>query len=960
MKNNFFSLNPQPSWIFDYETLEILDVNIAAIEHYGYKREEFLKLTLKDLRPPQEVPELINAHVDIKNKEGNIYFGIFTHQKRNGNVIRMEINGHKVNFNDRHCMLMVCQDVTEKENQQEILEENSRRLAAISSIGKIGYWRLELDGESLFWTDEVNKIWGVNKENSEVSVENFEKTIHPDDRKAFISEQKLALAEKRPLDLAHRIILSDHSIKWVRVRGRLIKDENGEPFAFEGTVQDITEKKKIELQLRLTGEKLRESEQRFRTALEISPDGFTILHPERNNKGEIIDFTWVFQNQSIARINGTDPNKVIGKRLLELFPSHQGTAIFNAYIEVARTGNTRVINDVYVGEIVSVPTWIRLVIVPMGDDIAILSQNITQQKSAEAFLKESAARFRTIFEGASLGVAQVNTSTGQIIFINAYYETITGYTREELLAMSFFELTHPDDREKDWMLFNKAAQGEQDYRNEKRYIRKDGKVIWVRIHLAFIRDDQGKALSTVAICENITTQKEKEVRIQDLSDNLPGVVFQYLLYTDGTDALRAVSKGAYKVWGYSPEEVEKDIDLVWSRTKAGGKFEIVKQSILTAANTKTKWLAQYKVVLPSGEVQTHLGSGTPNFLRDGTVVFNSVVLDITKEVKNKELLSQATQIANIGNWEVDLVKNEISWSGMVHKLHETDPGTFVPDLESSISFYHEDFRNIVKSHVHDCIRTGKPFDFEAVLVTVKKNERWVRAIGHAEMVEGQNKRIYGSFQDIHFQKINEIALKESLKNLQDYQYAIDQLASFTITDSNGVIISVNDKFCELSQYSKEELLGSTHQVINSKYHPKDFFAGLWQAIKSGEIWRGEVRNQKKDGTYYWVDATIVPFLDENKKPFQYLALRIDITARKQAEEKILAAYEKLKNIAWTQSHVVRSPLARILGVINAIETLDIQPDELPFWLEQLKSSSLEMDEIIQDIVNETQLIDFKK
>ncbi|MCA1763671.1 MAG: PAS domain-containing protein, partial [Flavobacteriales bacterium] len=96
INNSLFSLYPLPSWIYDYETLEILDVNSAAIEHYGHSREEFLSLTLKDLRPPQEVSRLINAHTDIKHKDGNIYFGIFTHKKKSGELIQMEINRHKV------------------------------------------------------------------------------------------------------------------------------------------------------------------------------------------------------------------------------------------------------------------------------------------------------------------------------------------------------------------------------------------------------------------------------------------------------------------------------------------------------------------------------------------------------------------------------------------------------------------------------------------------------------------------------------------------------------------------------------------------------------------------------------------------------------------------------------------------------------------------------------------------
>lgn len=142
---------------------------------------------------------------------------------------------------------------------------------------------------------------------------------------------------------------------------------------------------------------------------------------------------------------------------------------------------------------------------------------------------------------------------------------------------------------------------------------------------------------------------------------------------------------------------------------------------------------------------------------------------------------------------------------------------------------------------------------------------------------------------------HELELRKALQNYKDIELALNESSIVAITDSKGVITFANDKFCQMSKYSKEELIGSKQNIVNSGYHSREFFKEMWRTIGTGNVWKGEIKNKAKDGSYYWVDTTIVPFLNEKGKPYKYIAIRHDITKRKEYEEMIkkMAFYDPL-------------------------------------------------------------------
>lgn len=876
---NLFYHNPLASWILDLETFEIMDVNHAAIGLYGYGRKEFLALSLHDLASQNEVPDIGACPEHIDPEKESVPFGIFTHKKKNGKHIRVEIIGRKVNFQNRECIMAVGQDVTQKEQQYLALQQSEKRLETASEIAKLGYWKFDIPSGSLSWTDKVYEIWGRTKGDFEVTFDAFYHSIYPDDRELFELEQEAALSGQAAMDFVHRILLPDGSIKWVREQGRLNRNDDGEPISFEGTVQDISKQMEEEQQLKL----LESVVTHANDAVMITDAG-----PLEEQDPRI-----VYVNRAFTQMTGYRPEEIIGQTPDILRGPKTDMEELERFYKTLTKGETcEVLITNYRKN--GSPYWINIAAAPVKDIKGTISHYIAIQRDVSSkinaqlekdFLAKISATFKEKMSLVSSleQVCKQVTLYGDFTFCEVWlpgnYQNSLRFAakfgKDEAgkkfykLAKDFGQVNLGDGLPGTvWKTGQSVLWGNID--NNHLFIRKEAaQQSGIKSVLGIPLKHQGKVVGILAVgtqeneqqfkahypvlskLENYLGSEINRKRLEEdlayLFETLPDLI----CLLDFKGNFLKINKAGCDILGYDETEIvgssfhrfihedHRDTSKELEQRIRDGleTFEIENRYITKTGNLV--WLSWHcRLVMEEGVVY-------------------ATAKDITKAKKLQEVVSNASRLAKIGGWEIDMINGKLTWSEGVHQIYGTDPKNYMPELDHAIDFYREDHRERVRSTISLAMEKGGAFDYEAAFISAKGHEKWVRAMGQAEMVNGKCTRLYGSFQDITQVKEAEhrlLAISNDLPGVT-FQY-------YLYPDGTDKMHSVSQKALEIYNLTPRQCEESSHLIWDQIKKGGDYEELMQDIQKSLETltqWHSRWRYVLPNGKIRWHEGYGTPY-----------------------------------------------------------------------------------------------------
>jgi PAS domain S-box-containing protein len=661
--------------LFD-DQMKITEVNDRAIQTYGYDREELIGLPVTVLRPPELKPGILEKMKEAEGRDGIVYETM--HVRNDGSSFPVEISLRLIDVEGRKFYQGIIRDITERKKVEEALRESEERFRSLYENATIGLYRTTPDGRILMANPALVRMLG-HETFKDLSQHNLEQEgFEPEYPRNEFRQRIETHGEVNGLESAWK--RRDGKIIFVRESAKAICDENGNVRYYEGTVEDITERKRSE-------EELRQSEEKYRGLFENAEVG---MYRSRLDGSGIVAL-----NQRLADIFGFTKEEMLGS------PATLRWADPKAREEMLRVLRERGELRDHELDIVTKGGEVRTLLASMklysGEGyLEGTAIDITDRKLAEEKLYESEFRFNKLYENGPFGMVMADK---EFLFkkANPAFCTIMGYEEEEIRKISFKDITHPDDLNKDLINIQKLIRKELAvYKTEKRYIRKDGQEIWGSLTVTTNYDSEGQFLYFLGIIEDITERKlaaealqESRIRLELALNSSHSGVWDWDLSSNKI----VWSSQMYDLFGADKNIALASFDT-WRAALHPDDKEQAELKIADAIKNHISLQNEYRVILPAGNIRWINAKGEAIYGSSGEPLrMIGICMDITEQKLAAEKIREKDQ---------EFRKLSANVPGLIYQFTRRPDGTYFVPIAS------EGIRNIFGCTPEDVLEDFTP------------------------------------------------------------------------------------------------------------------------------------------------------------------------------------------------------------------------------------------------------------